>query len=95
MIFRKSVFTLLATFAFALSGCNGGVEDQPELDTDIERTSPEADVEVTPGGEAEVDVDPEIRTEEGLGETNADTALGNETETEEDPETVTEVGEEP
>lgn len=65
MQYRDLLLALIALLGIGLVGCDlndTGLEGQP--DAELERVEPEADVEVMPSGEADVDIQPEPTTTE-------------------------------
>ena len=63
MKYRHILIAFLAAFGIGLAGCEnddtGDYEVDRELES-VEQIDPEADVEVTPGGEVDVQTSPEV-----------------------------------
>lgn len=65
MVYANKFLALLAALGIGLTGCNDTTGVDPAYDVeaeleDVEQVDPEADVEVMPSGEVDVQLDPEV-----------------------------------
>ncbi len=56
----RSIGVVITALTLAMVGCDTTETPDLELNREVESVEPDADVEVTPDGEADVDIDPNV-----------------------------------